>query len=236
MAAKGAPRYAIFFTPPSKCPLWSFGSRWLGRDAVTNAHFDPVPVTGLEASEVIEVTRFPRHYGFHATLKPPFRLAPECTENALMEAVTAFAAARRAFVCPPLHVSEIFGFVALTLERPAPEMDHLAAECVAAFDFLRAPAVEADLARFRANGLTPSQDALLIRWGYPYVMEEFRFHMTLTGRVEDDETRRRLLEALALLFAPIAHEPLPTDALCVFAQEDGDTPLRLIHRAPFGGG
>ena len=34
------------------------------------------------------------------------------------------------------------------------------------------------------SGLTDRQEALLTQWGYPYVMEEFRFHITLTGALD----------------------------------------------------
>jgi hypothetical protein len=34
-----------------------------------------------------------------------------------------------------------------------------------------------------AAGLNQSQVANLDRWGYPYLFADFRFHMTLTGKV-----------------------------------------------------
>jgi len=42
----------------------------------------------------------------------------------------------------------------------------------------------AELPCRRQAVLSPAQDALLVRWGYPYVMEYFRFHCSLTGSLQ----------------------------------------------------
>src|SRR5690606_25376449 len=123
-----------------------------------------------------------RHYGFHATLKAPFRLAPGVSPERLRAAVADFAARRPAFAVPAMKVSAIGGFLAVTLATPSPAMQALADAAVAELDAFRAPPTEAEIARRLQGGLTSQQEALLRRWGYPYVFEEFRFHMTLTGR------------------------------------------------------
>ena len=234
-AAANAVRYAIYYAPRVGSLLWSFGSRWLGRDALTGERFNPFPVVGLAAERVAALTASPRLYGFHATLKPPFHLAPGVAERALLAAVDAFAGARRPFTSSPLELNALGRFLALTPQRPVRQLDRLAAECVAAFDPLRAVPTEGERTRRRARDLTERQEAYLCRWGYPYVMDEFRFHMTLTAPVAGAEARH-LREALEPLVAPFVFQSLRMDAICVFAQEEASEPFRLIHRAPFGEG
>ena len=40
-----------------------------------------------------------------------------------------------------------------------------------------------------ARKLTARQDAMLVRWGYPYVFDTWFFHMTLTRRLSAEEKR-----------------------------------------------
>ena len=65
----------------------------------------------------------------------------------------------------------------------------MAGACVRDLDEFRAPAGEAELARRRKAGLSARQEALLTQWGYPYVFEEFRFHLTLSGRLPEEDVR-----------------------------------------------
>ena len=80
-------------------------------------------------------------------------------------------------------VDSISGFIAVIPAEPSAELELLAAEATKAFDPFRAPLSPEDRARRNPDKLTPRQRDYLDRWGYPYVMEEFRFHMTLTGRL-----------------------------------------------------
>lgn len=225
---KAGPRYAIYYAPAPGSALDALGRNWLGRDAVTGA-----AVAQPDVADIAEITSEARHYGFHATLKPPFALAPGRAEAMLMVALAEFAASRRKLVAPPLKLAAIGRFLALIPSAAAPELHQLADLCVTRFDRFRAPADEAELAKRRAAGLTPAQDALLQRWGYPYVLEEFRFHMTLTRRLDAAE-QARLEPVLAPLVAPATAGPLVIDALSLFAQADRASPFRLIRRFAFG--
>jgi putative phosphonate metabolism protein len=225
---KATPRYAIYYAPAPGSALDALGRNWLGRDAVTGA-----AVEQPDVPDIHEITAEARHYGFHATLKPPFALAPGRSEAMLMVALAEFAASRRKLVAPPLKLAPISRFLALVPSASAPELHQLADLCVARFDKFRAPPDEAELAKRRASGLTPAQDALLQRWGYPYVFEEFRFHMTLTRRLSAAE-QARIEPVLAPLVAPAIAGPLLIDALSLFAQADRSSPFRLVRRFPFG--
>ncbi len=175
-------RYAIYYLPAQASDLASFGASWLGWD-VNRAAIAPQPRLTFDLHAA---TRTPRKYGFHATIKPPFALAQGKTEGALHDALAAFCKGRRAVTVDGLIPSAVGHFLALVPQGDTVALNALAGACVAALDDFRAPLGAADLDRRRAGGLTGRQEALLAQWGYPYVMEEFRFHMTLTGRLDAD--------------------------------------------------
>ena len=235
MSPEQQPRYAVYFAPSADSALWREAQDWLGRDCASGAPLLQPALDGWSAAEISAVTRSPRHYGFHGTLKAPFRLAPGTTLATLRERLGAFAAGETAFHAPPLKVSAIGAFIALTFSAPAPEMQALAAAAVQALDDLRAPLSEAEIARRLQSGLTPRQEALLRRWGYPYVLEEFRFHMTLTGRIEPAERRERLQTQLAALLRPVLAEPVPVREICLYSQADQNQPFLLAERFALGG-
>jgi putative phosphonate metabolism protein len=224
-----AARYAVYFAPEAGSALDRFGSAWLGRDSATGAALAQPHLPAMAPARLGAITEAPRHYGFHATLKPPFSLSPQHGPADLLGAVAAFASRQAPITAPPLRLARMAGFLALVLSEPSDGVGALAAACVAAFEGFRAPATPEDVARRKAAGLTPRQRALLDRWGYPFVMDEYRFHMTLTGRLDDDEGQA-VLAALMPLAAPFGHEPLVIDALSVFVQDHPTVPFRLAAR------
>ena len=227
-------RYAIYFAPPSDSALAELGANWLGRDCAGGRERAQPEVDGLTPARLAEITASPRHYGFHATLKPPFALANGRGETELVAAVRRFAGSRAPFAAPRLKIAALSGFTALVLSAPCPEMQNLAGACVRDFDGFRAPAGAAELARRRAAGLSPRQEALLRAWGYPYVMQEFRFHMTLTQRLSEAD-RELVMTALEPLAAIITETPLEVDGITVFRQPDRDSPFGMLDRYPFTG-
>jgi putative phosphonate metabolism protein len=228
-------RFAIYYAPPAGSALEAFGRAWLGRDHVTGQALEQPRIEGLAPERLHEITSSPRHYGFHATLKPPFRLAAGLTPENLHAAVRSLAGAHASFVCPPLQVSTISGFIACTLSAPSRPLEDLASECVRALDPFRGPLPDEEIARRRRGGLTPRQDAYLLEWGYPYVFEEFRFHMTLTGRLEEP-LRGRVLAILRARAKAITGMPLSIDAIAVYEQPEGDLPFALSARYPLSEG
>src|SRR5690606_13404203 len=137
----------------------------------------------------------------------PFTLAAGETRHSLAAAFAAFCEGMRPFRAPRLTVTLLDGFLALVPEAGCAELDRLAAGAVKAFDRFRAPLDEAEIARRGAPGLSPAQRGNLERWGYPYVFEEFRFHMTLTGRL-DEADAGRMQRAAEAHFGPLLEEPL----------------------------
>lgn len=227
------PRYAIYFAPPFEGALWQLASRWLGRDAATGQRLQQPRIGGFSPTHLAEITADAARYGFHATLKAPFVLAPGCTPDDLAARIEAFATARAAFRAPPLALGVLGGFIALVLERPSPAFQALADASVAQFDDFRCLPAAAEIERRRAAGLTPRQDQLLTRWGYPYVFEAWQFHMTLTGPLDTGE-RARVQAALDEYLKPaLTDGDWAVDAICLFRQENRGAPFRLWARFPF---
>lgn len=228
-----AARYAVYFAPAEDSLPNRLASRWLGRCAYTGTHYQPTGLGSITPAAQEEMTAEPRRYGFHATLKPPFRLREGYTAAELLAAVESFAAARPRLVLPGLRVARLGRFIALVPERASPELEALAADCVVAFDRFRAPPGEAELVRRRSRGLTRRQKELLVAWGYPYVMEEFRFHLTLTGPLDRD-LGEGVLRILKEQFDPVCGTSFVLDALSVFEQPEPGGDFRVVARYPFG--
>ena len=221
------PRYAIYYTSAPGSDLERFGAQLLGYDAFGGKEL-PFP-SGIIQSipDWRDLGRDPRKYGFHATLKAPLSLAPGKSEAELLAACAAFAATPRAIPVIRPVVGSISGFIAVIPADPPPELIQLAADCVSEFDLFRAPLTEPDRARRNPSQLTPRQREHLDRWGYPYVMDDFRFHMTLTGRLEVERCES-LLKMLADRFAVIELPTLPIDRIAVFRQEHVFSRFRVV--------
>lgn len=230
------PRYALYYAPRPDEPLAIAASRWLGWNPEGGRSHVLSGMSGLDSRRLGEITAEPRRYGFHGTLKPPMTLAEGMSEPDLLAEVGRFAAGQRAFTAAPLKLTEISNFLALMPTARCPELQDLADQCVVEFDEFRRPAGEQELARRRRAGLSPRQDELLLRWGYPYVLEEWRFHLTLTGRLTDPGERSVVANALRQRFNGVLDRPLPVRDLCVFRQSAPDRPFTVLARFRLGGG
>jgi putative phosphonate metabolism protein len=222
------PRYAIYFVPAPGTDLDRFGAHLLGYDAFTGMDLPFPDGMLLTEPDWRELTEDPRKYGFHATLKAPLSLASGKTEAELLAACDAFASTPRRIPLIGPVVGSISGFVAVIPAEPPPDLIRLAADCVSAFETFRAPLTAEDRARRNPSQLTPRQCDHLDRWGYPYVMEEFRFHMTLTGRL-DAERREPILTMLRNSFSAIGLDRLAIDRIAVFRQENAASRFRVLN-------
>ena len=181
------------------------------------------------------LTATPRRYGFHATLKAPFHLASGCTLDELIVALDEGAKLQHRFVLPQLRVTQLDNFLALSLARECPDADRTAAWCVTHFDRFRAPLTNRELSRRRHPYLTDAENLLLEKWGYPYLLDRFRFHFSLTGSLAavDEESRTRLQSAASHFFDAMVREPLVFDSVSIFEESSSSAPFRLLHRAGF---
>lgn len=228
---EGFARYAVYFAPPRGSPLGRLGSGWLGHDPEGEAP-PPPEVDDLPAPREALVAR-PRRYGFHATLKAPFRLAAGVEAAALDAGLGALAASQAACLAPPLQATVADGFVSLRPGGPAPGLDALAAACVTGLDRFRAPLPPQERAA-RAAGLDAAETAHLERWGYPYVLDRFAFHMTLTGPLPEREAAQAAA-ALGRAFAPALAGPLEVGQVALFGDPGEGRPFRLLRRHALSG-
>lgn len=222
-------RYAVFYTP-SQSDLARFGASWLGWDSATG---QAVPHMGLahpdgHRFDVEALTKTPRKYGLHATLKAPFHLAPNTDEKALQAAVQSFAASHAPVMLDGLELQCLRGFMALRPRGDVTALNALVADITRDFDAFRAPLSEADIARRRKAGLSPRQDQQMLEWGYPFIFDDFHFHITLSGKL-DAAQGELLTEALAPVLTPLLPEPFALDALTLMGQ-DAQGLFHQLHR------
>lgn len=227
-------RLAVYFAPPAESPLWRFACAWLGRDAAAPETTLPVSADGFQEDEWRELVRFPRHYGFHATLKPPFPLRDGFTIKDVARAAESFAIRRHPFPLPPLRLTRLGRFLALTSDQSSAPLQALAADCVREFDSFRRPSSPEELEARAAGVRNARQLAFIEKWGYPYVFEEWQFHMTLTSSLSGEAVLLRAEQHLASLLAPVLQVPLAVDSICLFTQPDRESPFHLHSRHRFG--
>ncbi len=216
-------RYAVYYAPRAGA-FASWANAWLGRDPATGQDLPQPVLPGLP--DPAAITADPRRYGFHGTIRAPFRLAEGVTPDDAAEAVAALAARLAPVTCEGLMLENLHGFLALTPLGCEAALLDLGAAVVEGTNPLRAPLNETEIARRRPESLSPRQRELLHRWGYPYVMEEFRFHLTLTDRLADPDP---VMAALMAHFAPVLPRPFEIEDLCLFG-EDAEGRFHLLHR------
>lgn len=214
-------RYAIFYLPDDT-KLAAFGASWLGWDIATGTACDQPNVAEIE-----KLTEAPRKYGFHGTLKPPFHLKTGETLLELSRAVRKLAEETSVIWLDGIHLSKMGGFLALVPYGDTADLDRIAFKCVTELDAFRMPASQAELTKRKAAGLSARQDALLSQWGYPYVGEEFRFHLTLTGKLTATETD--IVTDQIAKRMPELSGPFEVSSIALVGQQT-DGGFKLIHR------
>jgi Protein of unknown function (DUF1045) len=218
-------RFAIYYLPPGG----AFADRtadWLGWSAArAERRRQPDLPVGLAG-----ITQGARRYGFHGTVKAPFRLAEGVDADRLSAACRRVISAPGPVVMPGLEVVNLDGFVAMTPVGDPSALNSLAADVVRGLDPCRAPLTAGEVARRNPDFLSDRQRRYLHLWGYPYVMEEFRFHLTLTDNLPD--TQAKALVALARThFEDVMPTPFVIRDLCLCG-ERSDGYFEMIHRYP----
>ncbi len=221
------PRYAIYYAPAPGSVLDRFGADLLGYDAYRGDDLPFPRDLTLATPDWRDLTQDPRKYGFHATLKAPMALASGRTEAQLAAACEAFAGTARSIPAIEPVVDSISGFIAVMPAKPSAELLQFVGDVTREFDSFRAPLTAGDRARRNPAKLTPRQCEYLDRWGYPYVMEEFRFHMTLTGRL-DPARREPVMAMLRDRFSAIGLKTLAINRIALFRQNHADSRFRII--------
>ncbi|MFZ6677405.1 DUF1045 domain-containing protein [Undibacterium sp. Tian12W] len=222
-------RYALYFAPEAR--WWQQGSNWLGRDAASGQLLAQPTIAGLDAHLQRQLSSDARRYGFHATLKAPFQLADSLTEADLRRVLQEFCAQQSIIQINAPQVQWMGKFLALRASGDQTALNDFAFACVRHFDHFRAPMSEAELARRQRIPLSPRQNELLLEWGYPYTAEEFRFHMTLTDRLDAGAVADSLHDAAVRYFT--LSEPLIMNSIALFIEHRAGADFELLERFSF---
>ncbi len=223
-------RFAIYYSPPAGSVLWRRAAQWLGRDPGGD-EVAPVAIGDIPIARRTALTQSARRYGFHATIKAPMALAQGRTRQEMEAALQSFALKERAVPIGKLVLKNLDGFLALVPEVQQTALTEFAARCVTAFEPFRAPMSEEERARRIAAGLSAYQIGLLDHYGYPYVMDQFQFHMTLTDRLPPDAAQPFITAAEAWFEDAIA-KPFKLDRLALFHQAEAEAPFRRVADFP----
>jgi len=227
-------RFAIYYAPDAHDPLWLKAAEWLGRDPLTGDTFD-APLPGIARADLLPRSESPRRYGFHATIKAPMALAPDKKQAELEAALAAYAERTAPVAMGPIKLALIEGFLALVPAVQSTELTALCGEIVATFDPYRAPLSPEGRAKRIANGrLDARQVELLDSYGYPYVLEQFQLHMTLTERLAADE-QEAYRQAAATHFGALAGADMVLDRLSLFHEPEPGAPFVRLDDYVFKG-
>ncbi|MET3927020.1 DUF1045 domain-containing protein [Devosia sp. 2618] len=219
-------RFAIYFAPSATSNIWERAATWLGRDAHDGDLFHG-PVAGIDRDRLLNLTQSANRYGFHATIKAPMALAEDMNEAALRAALAEFATRHQPIELGKLQLASLEGFLALMVDGENEALQDFASHVVEDFDPFRAPMSVKDRAARAGKGLSERQIELLDAYGYPYVFEEFRFHMTLSDRLTGEDARE-IAQAANTWFGPVLEEPVVLDRLVLFHEPDAGKPFRRV--------
>ncbi|PTB20987.1 phosphonate metabolism protein [Trinickia symbiotica] len=230
----GESRFAIYYAPARGSLWWSAGCRWLSRDPESAETLAPplIPALAERGLDVPGLSHSPRRYGWHGTLVAPARAAAGVRFDDIVARALAWARRQRRFELA-VEAAALERFVAI---RPATAdgaaaIGALAADAVREFAPLREMPSEAERRRRLDSKLTERQRELLDRWGYPYVLDEFRFHMTLSDSI-DSEHRQILIDWWRARLPDLG--PLSVDGAALFVEPRPGEPFTLAARLPFG--
>lgn len=227
-------RVAIYAAPDTQSHWWQLGSEWLGRCALHQQAMPQPTLDGIDAKTLLRLTADPRRYGWHGTLKAPFRLAEGLGLTQLRDAVDHICRQHQPSELTDMRVVSMGRFLALRPESPLNALQELAANCVTQLQPLAAPLTPADIKRRRQSCLTPEQDALMLAWGYPWVLDQFRFHFSLTGPLDAEPTgtvNRLLAGATAHLSS---QPPMRLNHLSIFVEPTAGADFVLWQQRKLG--
>ena len=219
-------RAAIYFTPAKDDPLTMRAAEWLGRDAFDDR-------VARDRDQVMDaLVSDPARYGFHATLKAPFWLADGRTLTDLDRELAELSQRMPAVPLGMLAITRLGRFFALTVQDTPPQLLEAEEAIRMAFESFRAPLSEQEVARRNPQGLSERQQMNLTRWGYPYVGHDFRFHMTLTNAIMDEDEVVHVESRLRSHFSPVLETPVVMDALALFVEPEPGAAFYVHSRHP----
>ncbi|NQV58167.1 MAG: DUF1045 domain-containing protein [Alphaproteobacteria bacterium] len=226
-------RYAIYYIPRETEALLNLADDWLGRRTLNQVPYQRISISGISDAMAGDITEQPRHYGFHATLKAPFRLAPKMTRKRLFTAVEQLVQDINPAPRVRLHLDVMDNFLALRPFGDDTALRAIGNACVTELDHLRAPLDKGERAHRLKAPLAPLQIRFLERWGYPYVLGQFRFHMTLSDALPTSKIDS-VYDALKAYFGNVLATPLSIDTICIVGDPGAGQPFEALERFTLG--
>ena len=215
---KNYKRYAIYYAPIENPELDLFGKCWLG--------WDPYKGEETTKSDLSKLTSFkkfsslvltPKQYGFHGTIKAPFRLKNEYTYNDLENKVREISKQIQSFHLDKLVIKKLGNFIALTPSKNL-KVNDVSNKFVEGLDFLRDDLSEDEIKKRNPHKLSFNQKKKLFKWGYPYVFNEFKFHLTLTGKLRIEEIDN-VYKYLQTILKSVNLRKIHFKSICIFGQK-----------------
>ena len=227
-------RYAIYFAPDDDSELGIFGATVLRRRALDASDWlnPDLAVEFPQSSVWSDRIQRPAHYGFHATIKAPFELSKGQSADKLIADLAEFCQSCQTISLQGMAPIRTSRYDALAFEQQPEALRQLASDCVITFEKYRAPLTEADIKRRDPTSLSASEIENMHRFGYPYILDDFNFHMTLSGR--NDHNDFAYLSWLNHLYQSMVSAAPVLDRLCIFYQPDRNTPFVRIEETTFG--
>jgi alpha-D-ribose 1-methylphosphonate 5-triphosphate synthase subunit PhnG len=219
----GPYRYAVYYVPDQDSDLYRLGSSLLGYSLREGKELPMAALPGAGAPG--EYSKKASVYGFHSTVIAPFRT--QRGKEGIASAIALALSKHAPFRLAPLRLRLLNGFPALCAEGPMDGFQALEKSLLEALYPLFLPPDPESLGR--RGELNPKQLGYFWKWGYPFVLDEHRFHMTLG----DPNSSDGYIGALKNYFPASSTDALVFGKVTLCAQESpgsrfislGDFPL-----------
>lgn len=221
-------RYAVYFSPPEADDLSKFSAGWFGWNA-HNGKSVSYPILENLNYDLSDITKEQYRYGFHGTLKPPFLLVDTKNLNDLKFALVELSKSIKKFEIPSISLKVLDRFVAIVPTTESKELTILAKKCVEKLDDFRQVESAKKIQRRRSTGLSKSEEYNLTRWGYPHVMDNFQFHLTMSGRLKP-AVLKNVIEVLNSELQGVLNKPLPIGEICLFGENASNGNFQIIQK------
>lgn len=178
-------RYIISFAPKSTSMFWKLGALWFGYDASRNAYTKNTLVPGMPKEHHDAAVTTARRSGFNIILTGPFQLTAGMPEELLKTTISLYCQSLSTLQTGPLSIIETAHKLSISAQEISPQVQKLADDIVLEFNAFRLPANPLPEDSPIRAALTPGQLKNLIEWGQPYIFEELKFQIPLTGRLPE---------------------------------------------------
>ena len=183
-------RYAIYYAPPKESSLEEFGRYWFGWDPLNAKLINNKQrinyLNGFGIKNLKNIDKnvlIAKKYGFHGTLIPPFKLNKNYSTNTLFKKTEEIAKKLKKFKFYKFKLKKINNFYAFVQNKKNNNINKLSNRLVRELFKFRSPLTKKEIDRRNPSKLSKLQLNILYKWGYPYLMSEFNFHMTLASEV-----------------------------------------------------